>query len=395
MARYLFCWELGQGLGHLVRYQGLIEKLISRGHEVYYLARDEQRVRQVNPQAALIVEEIQPDFLPKNKRIQQPANASPATLLLNCGFYSAERLGARAKVWIEYLRAIRPTCIIADHSPTAIFANRFLSFPLVIVGDGFAVPPVEKPFRLFQYWRFQASDESIHFENQLTEILNEATAIIDNKAHRFSHPSELFTGDQRWLATFPELDCYGPRVQGDYIGTFPQHGFGDNFEWPNTSGPRVFAYISHPQALDQLADWASNTDVSLCLYGRNLPQALLNRFSRAHIAQRPVNFAQVLHDADLAITQGTANSIANFALAGIPQLALPISIENLMESRRLEILGCGLVSMADEFNRFSTKANALITDRGFRRAAIKLHNKYKNQDFESQSEKLYKKLMAL
>ena len=148
MAKYLFCWELGQGLGHLVRYRALIDKLIAEGHDVHYLARDERRVRLVNPQKSLQVTEIQPEFIDQAQRVRQPANASPATLLFNCGFFSAERLAVRARQWMQRIRQIQPDCIVADHSPTAVFANKFLSIPLIVSGNGFTAPPVEKTVQI-------------------------------------------------------------------------------------------------------------------------------------------------------------------------------------------------------------------------------------------------------
>ena len=137
MARVLFCWELGQGLGHLVRYRSLVGKLIENGHEVFYLARDPDRVRRVNPQAAIHIEQIHAEYSPPEQQIRQPQAASPATLLLNCGFASPSQLAARTRIWIERIETIAPDYIISDHSPTAVFANRFLNYPIVIAGNGF------------------------------------------------------------------------------------------------------------------------------------------------------------------------------------------------------------------------------------------------------------------
>ena len=396
MATYLFCWELGQGLGHLVRYKALINQLIDRGHRVHYLARDAERVRLVNPQNSIHIEEIQPEFTAKEHRIKQPANASPATLLLNCGFSSAERLAVRAKQWITRIRDIKPSCIIADHSPTAIFANKFLNYPIIISGNGFTAPPAENPFRLFQYWRFNPSEDSIRFEAQVAEILNEAASRISSDVPAFEHPSELFKGDQRWLMTFREFDSYGPRPGcEDYVGTFAQRDFGEGFVWPSARGPRVFAYLSKTRGLEYLAEWARSNEVSLCLYGKKLPRNLLDRFDaeRTYFAPRPVRLANVFDAADLAITNGSANTVANFALAGIPQFAIPQSVENLMESRRLEILGCGLMANLADRDKFVGGLNALIANGDYRRSARKLKRKYENENFATSTQRIYKQLM--
>ena len=116
-----------------MRYRGLVGKPVENGHEVFYLARDPDRVRRVNPQTEIHVEQIQVEFLPPEKQIRQPRAASPATLLLNCGFSSADRLAARARNWIERIESIKPDYIISDHSPTAVFANRFLNYPILMI----------------------------------------------------------------------------------------------------------------------------------------------------------------------------------------------------------------------------------------------------------------------
>ena len=232
----------------------------------------------------------------------------------------------------------------------------------------------------------------------MTQVLNEAAKILDTGNIAFEHPCELFQGAQRWLMTFAEFDCYGPRVNcNDYMGTFVQRDFGDDFSWPRMPGPKVFAYLSKTRGLDELADWARENQASLCLCGVNLPPAALQRFDpkQIHAAGRAVKLRHVLQSADLAITNGSANTVANFALAGIPQLTLPQSVENLMESRRLEILGCGLIANLSDAEQFGRGLNALIANRDFRRAAGRLQQKYQNQDERSATELLYNRLLAL
>lgn len=394
MARVLFCWELGQGLGHLVRYRGLVGKLIENGHEVFYLARDPDRVRRVNPQAEIHVEQIHAEYLPLEQQIRQPQAASPATLLLNCGFASASELAARARIWIERIETIAPDYIISDHSPTAVFANRFLNYPIVIAGNGFTAPPVENPFRLFQYWRFEPSERSRAFETQLTSTLNDAAALLSMDAVSFAHGSELFDGTQQWLMTFPELDCYGERQGACYLGTFPDTHFGEAFSWPNSSGPKIFGYLNKLQNLEAFADWTLQHELSLCLCGTEFPQHLLERFTpnRVYLGKRPANLSVVFEHADIGISNGPANTVANFALAGIPQLTFPQSIENLMEARRIELLGCGMISMGDNAARVAEKMNALLRNPDYRRAARQMQEKYRHQNIIIATNLMYDKL---
>ncbi|MEM7465295.1 MAG: hypothetical protein AAF387_00240, partial [Pseudomonadota bacterium] len=282
MARILFTWELGQGLGHLVRYQGLIGKLLDNGHRVSYLARDAERVRSVNPQAAIDINKIQPEFLPKRRRIIQPPIASPATLLFNCGFSDAAKLAARTRIWLDQIRRIKPDLIVADHSPSAVFANKFLGYPLIISGNSFTVPPAERPFRLFQFWRFNHSEESLAVETSVTEVLNGAARSLGGEDGLIKHPSELYRADQVWLTTFEELDSYDNRPHGNYVGTFYQPGFGDDFSWPVAPGPKVFVYLRNARGIENLAVWARQVGASLVLVCRDLTAAQRHMFSAAH-----------------------------------------------------------------------------------------------------------------
>ena len=47
MATVLFTWELGGGIGHLVRHRGLIQQLLTDGHRVHFHACDLEKAHQV------------------------------------------------------------------------------------------------------------------------------------------------------------------------------------------------------------------------------------------------------------------------------------------------------------------------------------------------------------
>lgn len=396
MARYVFTWELGQGLGHLVRYRELIQALLSDGHELTYLARDASRVRLVNPQASLNIREIQPEFCEPGRRIIDPQAASYATLLLNCGFNDAPRLTNRLKNWVTHLRALRPDCVICDHSPTAVLACKVLGLPTVVSGNGFTVPPAENPFKLFQYWRFAANSQGARYDERVLAVVQEALKAFPDSP-RLTNASELVQGDASWLMTFGELDCYGRRDNGNYLGTFVSEDFGVNFSWPKAGGPRVFAYLHGPKAIDEIANWVATNDASLCLYARRLTAGQLSRFpaNNTLIAESAVSLVQVCREADLAITNGGSNSLATLALAGIPQLAIVRSIENYMEARRLELLGCGLIASGPQYESVETKLTALCQDRDFARAASGLARKYHAQSSTTQCRVLVNQLREL
>ena len=394
MSKYLFAWELGQGLGHLVRYQGLVAKLLADGHEVYYAARNVERVREVNPQQALIVEEVRPEFRPKSERIINPRIASYATLLINCGFNDATRLAHRTRRWIECFERIQPDVFICDHSPTALFANRFLGVPVVLAGNSFTVPPSENPFRLYQYWRFEHSEQASAVEAQLTATVNAAQRKISSQAERMAHPSEILNAQRRWLLTFPEFDGYGERDDVRYFGTFAQPGFGAHFAWPKSPGPRVFVYLRGETGIREYAEWARQVHASTCIFARELSPGARGLFDQATtlISDSPLDFSAVLASAELAVTNGTSNTLVNFSVAGIPQLVIPRTIENAMQARRLELLGAGLSFNGTDQEKFTSKMNGLLYDVDYTRGAQRIAEKYSDQNAKVMTEHLYKDL---
>jgi UDP-N-acetylglucosamine:LPS N-acetylglucosamine transferase len=401
MAKVLFTWELGRGLGHLVRYKALIASLLDDRHEVFYIARNAEKVRLVNPQPEIRVFELQPEFTPRDQQVTDPSLASYATLLFNCGFSDSERLAIRLRRWVTLLENIKPDCIIADHSPTVVLANRLKGIPSVVAGNGFTLPPATQPLRLFQPEHRTALEENIRFESLLCDIMNVANSHIAKNAAKIASPAELLEADQSWLMTFEDLDCYGERVNANYMGTYPNPHFGLDFSWPETPGPKVFAYLQSPKALEEIGSWARERQASLCLVVPGIfrkYRSILDRAfepSQTFASEKPVNLSRVSREADLGISNGNANVLSNLALAGIPQMLIPISMENFMEARQAARISCGLMAPEANFSKLHLQLNELVDTSVNRVAAQSLAQKYGAFNSLSQTEHLRQNLYEL
>src|ERR1700728_2291050 len=122
MATIFFAWELGGGLGHLMRIAPLAKALTAQGHRVFLAARDLSRVESIYLGSG--VQYVQAPFL--NAQFE-PGYEKPvyfADLLHNIGFADDGCLLAHAEAWRSLYRLVRPDLIVFDHSPTALLAAR-------------------------------------------------------------------------------------------------------------------------------------------------------------------------------------------------------------------------------------------------------------------------------
>ena len=170
MNRYLFTWECGAGLGHLTRYRQLIALLLERGYEVMFASKNLEAARTVYGEMPVKLVQA-----PIHQR--QPAEMikpnSYVDVLINQGFEEPD-LKSRVKAWSELFETWRPAVVIADHSPTVLLAQRFHKHtPCIVGGNGFSVPPVQRPFPPFDAQSPFSREELIQKEdNLLNTVVN-------------------------------------------------------------------------------------------------------------------------------------------------------------------------------------------------------------------------------
>ena len=93
MARIAFCWELGQGFGHLAPHLELIGHLTAHGDEVFFLAKETRTALEVFDRLLVEVIDLIPGITPPAERIVG-ADSYPE-VLHNCGFHAPDLLHQR------------------------------------------------------------------------------------------------------------------------------------------------------------------------------------------------------------------------------------------------------------------------------------------------------------
>ena len=393
MARIMFTWELGGGLGHLVAYRDLIDRLLERGHDVSFISRNVEKARAIYGSRGVHVEASPYDITPVAQRIRQ-ANSYPQ-VIFNCGFHDPCLVRIRVDRWRGIMSRLRPDVLIADYSPTALLANRTGGIPSVMAGVGFYTPPQSHPIPPYRYWMATDMTALERSEQQVVDNINTAMRGLD--VSPVTSVAETHLTDDLFLRMFAEFDPYRERDATAYLGSFPHRGFGVEPVWPRGDGPRVFAYLRPAKTTQAALAALQKVNARVCLYGPGLDQAQIDAsgLGSVHLSPKPVEFLSVVGESDAVVSYGSCNTVAQAALLGKPQLAFPFNLETYLTGRRLEILGAGLSAPEWEPGDIAAKLNAVLTQRTFKRGAEQFAAKYADGSLGLQTQQMVERVHRL
>ena len=339
MSKLLYAWEFGANLGHIGTFLPVARELRNRGHDVNWV------VTHTNQAVKLLDRDsfawLQAPTMGETRREGPPL--SYADILLRFGYANGEELLGLVVAWRQLFILLKPSLVLADHSPTAILAARTLDIPVMLFGSGFFAPPQTSPTPNMRPWI------NVPME-RLARIEAEALASINFVIKRFTKPplavlAELFQVDETALLTFPELDHYAQRGPAAYWGTLPA-AVADPPHWTSQERPRVYAYLRASSPHFEAALQALHGLNRPCLiYCPDMPDLLRQRYSSPWLdfATLPVDLTQVAQQADSAVTYGSPAATVAFLLAGKPVLMIPGHLEQFLFSLRVEGFGAGLL----------------------------------------------------
>lgn len=365
----VFAWELGAGLGHLVRYQTLTSRLLATGHKVSFIAREPAQVPVVFPDADVGVYRAPYARAPQERQIRSPN--SLAEIIWNCGFHDREILRERAAWWRNTFRELAADVVVADHSPTALLGARLDGTPAIPSGSGFLVPPMTSPLPLFRV-RPETHARPATTEQGVLACVNHCLTAAGRPP--LTALAEMLSAEPQFLMTFKELDHYPQRGAADYLGSLPNPTLGLPVTWPGHGGPRVFAYLNPRIALPEILNALIIEGVRVCLYA---PGADLTAMRTAGIVghpqisvmEGPVDMRGVAAAAEFAVTNGNFNTISGLLLDGIPQLMITYDIEKYLAGRRVQALGAGVLVPRARLSTLRSGVAAMLGQSKFRRVA--------------------------
>ena len=380
MARVLLAWELGGGIGHCAKLASIARGLIEEGHETFIAARDLVTARQVLASTPVVY--FQAPYLARASS-SAPAR-SLVDILVNTGFGDETSLDVLCSAWRSLFDAAKPDMLICDHAPMALLASRWHSMRRVVVGTGFTVPPLSR-FPDLRYW-LPATSQAVDDQRQVEEtVLWRMNRLLRrDQLPPLERFVDLYTEvDQRFLMTFRELDHYPQREGDEYWGTWPLEG-GSTCEWP-PGRPRLFAYLKPPTAdwrPDRLLAFLRKSQLASVIYIPGANPAWLKEYQTTwtRFIDRPVNLTHAAHQCDVAILHGTAGSVTALLLGGIPQLNIPLYLEQLILSRRVADLGAGLFANPTRVDQITDRLITLLHDGRYRDNAKRFSQRHATFD---------------
>lgn len=339
--RVALAWELGAGLGHIDRLHLVATALHERGFEPVLLLRDLHHAHQRLGAAPA-------SFIQAPLRWPRPAHVpflgNYSSVLAAAGWLDAGGLAGQVQAWQTTLQLLDAQMLVADHAPTAQLAASLLGLPVCMVGNSFQVPPPGDPFPPMRHWVEGESDRCAGFDAVVLPVVNAALGMLGKSGlHRLT---QVHDGATRAVLSLPEFAHYSGYGDGaHFVGPSFVSAQGAEPVWPKASGVRVFAYLdARYPAIDNLAIALRRLGCTTLVYARGMDEARGKALASTDLSvcYHPIRVADALASTDLVITHASIGTATAAALAGKPQLALPMQTEQWMVGRRIEEAGVGL-----------------------------------------------------
>lgn len=340
MSRILLAWELGTGIGHLGPFLGLLPRLLQRGHRLHIAARDIGAAARVLGDLQVTLHQA-PLCLNTYGGLQGPP-LNYSEILMRYGYLDPTMLRAMLKAWRALIHGVRADLVIADHAPTALLAAHVTGVARGVIGSPFNVPPAVAPAPNMRPWIAVPGERLADSDRRVLEVINAQLP----EGRRLAAIHGLFDGAVKLFSGVPELDPYGARDPGDYLGLQSLFSGSAVPQWPAGEGAAVFAYLhaDHPHLEPALQALAAGP-VRALVHVAGGSDALMRRHAGARLQFAPglLDFRRVVEGCALCVCHGNVGTTLGMLQGGRPVLVLPKHLEHELLGRALQRLGAGRV----------------------------------------------------
>lgn len=368
MSRVLFAWELGANLGHLSRDLPVAQKLRDAGYEVLFAVRDTRVAAEVLSPAGFDFVQA-PVAVGRTRLAQPPANY--AELLAAEGWCDRQALLGHLRAWASLIALGAFDAVVADHAPGALIAARIAGRIGIAFGNGFEIPPDTEPMPSIRPWQNYSPERLLASERRVLTDINVSVSALGGEA--YARLGQVF-GARPVLVTLGELDHYGNRDDGRYVGSI--HGLGGVPEatWPVGEGHRVLVYLRpHHAATTAVMDELVALGVRAVCVVPGAREEFKARYRSGHVAivDHPVALGPLLDGATAMIGYASNGAMSEALLQGIPLLMIPSTVEQYLGARQAQAHGIGIViDGKPDGPRIREGLTSLLTNPRYRNSAL-------------------------
>lgn len=336
--RFLFCWEFGENLGHVMLIRSIAKELISQGHDVTAAIKDTRYALEYLSdlgvtwiQAPISHHRSNPDYI-----------GCHADILLSRGYDCPTNLAGMMGAWSSLIKLSCADRIICESAPTAALVSRSMGMPVLALDTGFFMPPAHSPVPGFS---ISGSDYLKMKEDQAITSINKALNLMGFSS--IPNFASLFDTPCLWL-TWPEINHFGVHNEKFHIGPIGRGADnGATHEFLNNGSLRVFAYLRDRKAESVIALknlLINGAEVLAYLPGWSSDDARdLMVFPGFRLSHKAVNIEAMADNIDLLVGHAALGSVSTLLMRGVPSLMLPAQKEQEIFAKAVAKEGLGIL----------------------------------------------------
>jgi spore coat polysaccharide biosynthesis predicted glycosyltransferase SpsG len=386
MAKIVFTWELGSGMGHIMPYLFIVKALQTKGHEVNFILKDLSLANLISETCRATCFQAPIKISPVVNPIKEPLTY--AHILHNIGFDDLGVLNGMVEGWRALFNAIKPDLVIFEHSPTALLAARGYAFKKIHMGGGFTIPAHVYPLPNLRLW-LKPDPGALRQDEDLT--LATINKFLDKlKLAPLNQITDLFATEPQVLCTLEELDPYKERKNGNYYGAW-MNPVGEKPLWPDGQGEKIFAYLKPFPTLPSLLSTLIKLKAPSIVYINRISDKLKRQFSSSptlRFTDKLQDLSKIAAQCDFAILNATLHTTINLLLSGKPALHLPLYLEQWLTGHHVANVGAGINEPTLKPDEMAKKLDMLIKSDSYTKAAQEFSNRYKHMNAENQNDKI-------
>lgn len=389
-ATVLITWEMGAGLGHLVRLGRIGDRLVSQGHRLVVASRDVEAAQPWFPTSPCIqsphINRVSPPY---------PNAVTLAEVMDNIGLGESRSIQSLADAWHTLIDHLAPDAMVMDFSPGALLAAQARSCRKVLVDNGYSYAMPGAPMPSLRPWQPGYVEFQLGVERRVLGAVNEF--VKDWGQRPLQYLSDLYGRvDATHLMTLPELDHTGYKSGMDYRGYLNRGGAEP--AWPERPGrpDRVLAVLKPFKGIGRILARVAEAGFSVLAVVPGLD-------SRLHgpLPEHPgltcqsgwIDMRKAAATADLVLCAG-GDIVGIALLSGRPTAVVPFFEEQRLTAvRAVETGAARLLEPAAPGREWVQCLRELLEEPEYRRRARQLAERHEQLDPDEQLEAIIRTIV--